>query len=417
MCSSLRIAALAAAAVVCVPPAAAQNPVQENDIQFDNGTDVVFLFSDPSVGSDLFWKAHPAGALKSPVPAATPAMQLVGFEYQLFDTDWNTPPIIYDVLISTGQVGTSGPLAGVITPNFADPAAVLIAGGPAAFPPPCAVSPALCTSGGCPVPGYVTGYFVDAALLGPCDGSGSGAILLAKDNHYCATLFLPPGMTFMSGPPGSCGLGDYSLMDAHSTDETQGDALGNGNSQFGGYQVGGAGMSPEPITEISTFSFQFCEPTISAYIGTDPTDVSVSLPGGLKHLTGTAGAVADVSATGGTTIRFVVYDEDGLPVGSTVCFASTAIAPLLPNPGLGVLGAQLLLDHNDPTVVANLSSGSVALDSQGGVPFDNGIFQSGPKPLPASAGGLGITLHSQALLLRLSTFTLTQTQAFDTLLL
>jgi hypothetical protein len=430
---SPRLGSFALAALCCGGAGVAQNPIQENDIQFNNGTDVVFLYSDPSVGSsagtgvvdlsgDLLWKSYPATALKSPVPIATPQMQLVGFDWAIYDTDWSTSATIYDVLISTGTVGTAAPLAGVITPNFADPNAVLLLGGPSGFPDPCTISPALCTAGGCPPVGYVNGYLVDASLAGPCDGSGLPAhILLAKDNHYCATQFVPGGMTFMSGPPGACGIGDYSIMDAHSTDETQfaDPAVGPSNmNPYGGFQIGGpaAALGPEPSTEIAKYAFQFCEPTISIYVGSDPTEVSASLPGGLKFLTGDAGAQADVSGLGGTTIRYIVYDEDGLPVGTTLCFASSCIAPLLPNPGLNIMGAQVLLNVSDPTVFAALANGLVQLDNQGGVPFDNGIFQSAIRPLPASAGGIGLTLHSQGFPLRIATFALTQTQAFDTAL-
>jgi len=429
-----RLGSVALAALCCSGAAVAQaNPIQENDIQFNNGTDVVFIYSDPSVGStagtgtvdlsgDLLWKSYPSSILKSPVPIAAPAMQLVAFEYNLYDSDWATTAIIYDVLISTGTVGAAAPLVGVITPNFADPNAVLLLGGPSGFPDPCTISPALCTAGGCPPAGYVNGYIVDAALAGPCDGSGLPAhILLAKDNHYCATLFVPGGMTFTSGPPGSCGIGDYSLMDAHSTDETQfsDPAVGPaGANPYGGFQIGGpaAALGPEPAAEIAKYAFQFCEPTMNVYIGTDPTEASTSLPGGLKLLTGDAGAQADVSGSGGTTLRYAVYDEDGLPVGSTLCFASSCLAPMLPNPGLNILGAQVLLNLSDPTVFAALKNGLVQLDNQGGVPFDNGIFQSTPTPLPASAGGIGLVLHSQGFPLRIATFTLTQTQAFDTAL-
>jgi hypothetical protein len=424
-----RLGTLALAALTCAGAAAAQtNPLQENDIPLFNGTDVVFLYSDPSVGAsagtgvvdlsgDLLWKSYPATALKSPVPIATPQMQLVGFDWAIYDTDWATTAIIYDVLISTGAPGT-GTLAGVITPNFADPGAVLILGGPSGFPDPCTISPALCTAGGCPPAGYVNGFLVDATLLGVTCGDGS-ALLLAKDNNYCATLFVPGGMTFMSGPPGSCGIGDYSIMDAHSTDETQGDALGNGNNQFGGFQIGGptAALGPEPIAEIARYNFQFCEPTMNIYIGTDPTEVSTSLPGGVKYLTGDAGAVADVTGSGGTTLRYIVYDEDGLPAGTTLCFASSCVAPLLPNPGINIMGAQVLLNLTDPTVFAALANGLVQLDNQGGVPFDNGMFQSAIRPLPASAGGIGLVLKSQGFPLRLATFTMTQTQAFNTALL
>jgi hypothetical protein len=425
-----RLGSVALAALCCSGAAVAQaNPIQENDIRFHNGVDVVFIYSDPSVGStagtgavdlsgDLLWKAYPRTILKSPVPAASPQMQLVAFEFNIYDTDWATTATIYDALISTGTVGAAAPLTGVITPNFTDPAAVLILGGPSGFPDPCTISPALCTTGGCPPAGFVNGYIVDAALTGvSCDGASG--ILLAKDNHYCVTLFVPGGMTFMSGPPGSCGIGDYSLMDAHSTDETQfaDPAIGAGGSNpYGGFQIGGpaAVLGPEPSTEISNYTFQFCEPTMNVYIGTDPTEVSASLPGGVKYLPGTAGAQADVSGSGGTTLRYLVYDEDGLPTGTTFCFASSCLLPLLPNPGIAIFGGQVLLNLSDPTVFAALAQGVVGLDNQGGVPFDNGIFQSGPRPLPASAAGL--TLHSQGFPLRLPSFIMSQTQAFDTAL-
>ena len=235
---------LAAAAVLATAAPLAGAQVNSNDHPFNNGGDVVFIYSSPSSGftslafppdvtGDLYWKAASGFGFMNSVDALLgSAMEVDGYYESLFDTDWTTTPSFYvrhhgAAVPDSGGLGGLEPLffSGAPIGSYGD-TTVLV--GPSGFGNPCTVAPSLCSpSGGtCPPPGFVNGYLVDL-FFGSTPGTG---IVLPADgtsaSDTATTWFVHGGMTASGGV---CGLGDYDLQDIHSTDETQADSTGNGS--------------------------------------------------------------------------------------------------------------------------------------------------------------------------------------------
>lgn len=243
---------------------AAQN---SNDINFNNEGDVVFFYSDPSVGAptgtnppdftgDLIWKSYSGPAVMAHGEgggAVSATMEIDSFYVGIYDTDWTTADNFYDMLWSPGVVDPVGGTCN-IQPDFfssATPGGTFLTIGTTS-----GVLPPL----PCPPPGYVSGYVVSFSF-----GStvGAGIVVPATGNaaaHMTETIFAPGGMTFTSGAPGSCGNGDYVLQDIHSTDETQADDC-LGFSAFGGFQAAGSGPQPDLVTDAAEWHSNFRERT------------------------------------------------------------------------------------------------------------------------------------------------------------
>lgn len=403
-----RLASALAALVAIAATAFAQaNPNNENDLPLHNGADIVFLYSDPSVGAptgtyppdfvsgDLFWKVYPKEALLSP----TGALEISGLQLSVLDTDWTTKPAFYDLMFTRGVPSATSP--GTIEPDFADPNAVFLSLGSSGMPDLCLLSPALC-AGPCPLWDPTYPSFLLDVQLGSCSGDG---IIVQADGStdLVVTAFLPGGMTFQSGPPGWCGQGDYAILDWHSTDEKQADWLGNGLSAYGGFQIGGPGaqLGPEPKEETWALGLQFCEPMLSVRrVASWPAFVDT--PVGLDGV--------ELPIGSGSPFGYVVFDEDGI---GDLCFAASSLHPPLAAPGYTLFGAALLLDPTDPVVPLSLKSGTVQLDFQGGIPFDNGMFVS-PAPLAIPPSAAGLALWSQGLTLDLATLAGRSTQVTRT---
>jgi hypothetical protein len=231
------------------------------------------------------------------------------------------------------------------------------------------------------------------ALAQLCQGTG---ILFSANGTVdnVVTAFVPGGMTFGSIPPGSCGLGDYSLQTSASTDELQaGTAPTPGTSRYGGFQSGLVpGFKADATDERSVHDLGFCDPRVNTTIAGDR---------------GTVGLHYDATlAVAG--LQQVVADNAGI---GELCFVSNALFAPLPAPGFTVLGANLMLHPGDPTVTATLKKGIVALapPAYGGASVPPALSIS---VLPASTV---LVLSSQALTLDLVTITaraslLTQTR-------
>ena len=200
-----------ALAVALAPSVAAQ----ANDAPRNNGDDVTFFYSDPSLGAplgtlppdikgDLFWTVHTGeDHLAYADPAGFARMEIAGYYEEIFDTDLTTPPWFY--------VRTHGPaLPGALGPPFLKPAffelgltsEVVVDLGPTGFGTPCTIAPSLCT--GCPTP-FVSGWTVDvqfapgaSVLVGSLGTSAS---------DLATTWFLHGGMVATGG---LCGMGDYT---------------------------------------------------------------------------------------------------------------------------------------------------------------------------------------------------------------
>jgi hypothetical protein len=385
----------AAMAAVLAGTARAQT-VAANDLPLENGADVMFLYSDPSVGfatgtfppdfgGDLFWKVLPRDVLL----ASGGTLEISTLEFAIYDTDPVTPAPIYDLMLTRGKPSAAFP--GSIEPDFADPNAVFLSPG-TGIPSICSFMPEIC-------PPLCTPVIIDQPILtlqlqlGTCSGDGI-AIRADGSQDLVVTAFLPGGMHFDGGPPPSCPMfhGDYVLMDAHSTDETQADWLGTGASAYGGFQIGGGGMLAEGRMDTWALRVQFCEPILSVALSSDPFMPYYAPPWSSVHSQGLAGVRASVG--GGTaSLQYVLYDLAG--VGDLALVASS-LAPTLPPPGFSFLGASLLLDPADPVLHASIQTGAVLdLDSW---PLGDGVFASGTRlPLPASA--VGLSPASQALVL------------------
>lgn len=405
MLSSFRLGTALVAGLVIAGTLTAQN-TPNNRRALDNGGDVVFIYGDPTVGAsagsgfidtsgDLYWMVTPRQALI----ASSGGTEMSGASFGFFDTDWTdvtTGNPLFDVLFGPGA--PNGAVPGNIGPDFSVAglgASTLLLGGPSGFPNPCTASPGFCTSIGgtsiCPPSGFVVGYFVSLQLLSACDGTG---ILFTANNtvDLCVTAFLPGGMTFASGPPGQCGIGNYTLQTEASTNETQADnAPTAGTSRYGGFQVGAApGLNPDAVTERSVYHVEYCDSMVNTTFNGDE---------------GTIGLHVDAT-TSTQSLQQSVSDTDGL--GPTnLCFVSNCVLPPFPAPGIVIFGAGVMLNLADPTVSATLKKGvivNVVDPGTGGYPFSQDEFTP-VAALPLGPLAITLTLSTQAITLDLITLT------------
>jgi hypothetical protein len=402
MLSSFRLGTALAAGLVIAGVVTAQN-TPNNRRTLNNGGDVVFIYGDPTIGAsagsgnidtsgDLYWMVTPRQAFISSSGSA----EMSGAFFALFDTDWTDSAPFFDMLFGPGTANPA--VAGNIIPDFSagglGASTLLNMGGSSGFPNPCTFSPGFCTSIGgtsiCPPSGSVVGWFTNVQLLSACDGTG---IIFTANNTVdnVVTAFLPGGMTFATGGPGQCGLGNYTLQTEASNDETQADNSPTvGASRYGGFQIGAApGFNPDAVTERSCYNVEYCEPQVNTTFNGDA---------------GTIGLHVDCS-TSAQSLQQVVHDTAGL--GATnLCFVSNCLLAPFPAPGLPLFGAGVMLNITDPTVSATLRKGVIASvsDFPGSVyPFTQDKFT--PALAIPVLTGTSLTLSSQAITLNLISFT------------
>ncbi len=392
------------ASLACATLMATAANAQQNDLPLNNGAEVTLPGSNPSVGGlngDLFWKVLPGDRVLAYSGPLGQAVQVSGFHEGLFDTDWSTSPDFYDRLIGPALPSTTAP--GNLEPAFLQLGGVssetLVVVGNSGFGNPCTIVPSLCSppGGTCPPTGIINGYVVDLSFSST---PGSGIIVPADGtpaSDLALTFLFPDGMSLTGGP---CGLGDYSLQNRHSTDETQADDLG-GISAYDGFQLAGGGPIPDAVVSTLTNSLAFREPILNvrADSGTGlGVETSDFVGGGATN-----GLKLSLGGDPGVTIGMEIHHETA-PVPN-LAVAASALSPL-PLPGLPLAGGRLY-------VAVDALFLTTASQWQGVVV--GGTFVS--SQLPVGAGSVGLELFSEGFVLDLSTLTGVNTNRVRTSLL
>jgi hypothetical protein len=362
---------------------------ESNPMFLNNGADLVYIFSDPSVGSttgqfppyyqsDLFTKTYPGDALLT----WDGVVEISGQQEAIFDTDWTTSPSIYARLMG-GTCDNPGGPGNEVADFFCGPATgVFVAGANFGLQNPCTLTgnPLGCT-GACPPTGYVVGYNLSLSygspIVIPADGVTGTAV----------TYFFPGGMTFTSGAAGQCGMGDYILQDLHSTDENVDDPGALGYSQTSSYQLGFSGAIPDLLPEVAEASLEFSRPMITTYA----QDTTL----GWGPESGQAALSSDASS-GGLQIGVEVVDLYGSVAGGAasdnLVIGAASISGTLPMPGVNVLGGNLMLIP-DPVFNSTASLWVGTINAVGQPASDPWIFGEGyfgSSLLGVTASGLDV---------------------------
>ena len=391
-----------------------------NDAGFNNGSDVLFTYSDPSSGftsgavppdftGDLFYFILPGSSFMNDVDSVIgSAMEIDGYLETISDTDWSTPPDFYNRMHGPAVPDSLG--LGGLEPAFftlGQTTEIQVLGGPSGLTDPCLINPALCTVGGlCAPPGFINGYTVELELVGATT-PGSGIVLPADGtsaSDMATTYFVTGGM---SSTGGACGAGDYAVQDAHSTDETPADTTGNGTNPYGGAQFAGSGPLAEGITDANENSVQF-----KGNVVTVVADTGTGL--GAETATNGGGAMngRHLSAGGGFA-TMGVHVRDNLAPASNLTVVGASLTPLM-NPGVPALGGNLLVL---PDGLFNGTSGSwqgpaVPMPSPFFVGVTETIFEGIQLAVPVTA--IGATLNVQGAVFDLGTFQIDSTNAVTT---
>ncbi len=324
----------------------ASGAADSNDVPLHNGMDVMFVHSSPSVGfptgtfppdltGDLFWKVLTGDRILAHHRAFPGTAEIDGYLESIYDTDWQASPDFYDRMqgpaipdfFGTCNLQPSFFQAGALTG-----AEVFVSLGNSGLPDPCIINPNLCTPpgpGNCPPAGFVNGYSVDISFPGgvilPADGTAA--------SDTATTYFVTGGMTFTGG---TCGLGDYGLQAAYSTDETPFDDC-LGVSEFSGYQIAASGPIPDPFDHTPTNNLTFREPMLNVRAESVVPGIQTSNNGG-----GALNALkVDRLPLAGATLVFEVRDQ-GTGTGPNTAFVLYSLTPVGP-PGVPFAGAFLLM--------------------------------------------------------------------------
>ena len=371
----------------------------------NNGGDILYYYSSPSIGAapldalpdlngDLYWRSHAGGNSMDDVDALlSSSIEIVGYHEWIYDTDWSTTPAFYTRAHGPALANAAG--AGSLAPAFLQLGAtseVFVSIGPSGLGNPCTVAPTLCSGGACPPPGLVVGYNVElafgstpgAGVVLPADGSGGA--------DPAVTWFLPGGMTQVGG---ACGAGDYTLQDLHSNDETQADSTGNAINPWGGLQLGGSPAAAEPLTDMAVSHVRLSGNSINvmADSGTG-LGVETSFCGG----GGTNGRALRVGA-GGATLGVELRDDEASP--GDLGFVGASLTPI-PNPGVSVLGASLLVQP-DALFLATVGQWQGPMVPSAAMGNGGLVMVGAQLPVPPTAGG--VTLHLQGVVLAAGTLT------------
>ncbi len=365
-----------------------------NDATLNNGGDVLFSYSDPALGGDLYWRAHTGANMMNdtsgPSGAPVQTMEVDGYFESLFDTDWATTPIFYDrehVPLASGLPVLGGGTLVVLGPSgFGDPAP------------------------GCPPAGFVDGYIVDIAFGAT---PGSGVVLPADGTTGSDTATVwhvgAAGCIAAVGClPGACGAGDYTLQDVHSTNETQADIGGTGLNPSGGFQIAGGGLFLEGLTSMAEGSETWRGNLVQVVAASSGgAGVEVALNGG-----GAMNGRALPVSGGGATLGIQIRDLAGSS-GPNIAIAGASLTKI-GGPGAFALGGWLkVIPDGLFNSTSALWTGSVA-------PI---VFAFGPEgaytgpvlPVPPTAAGA--TLNVQGATFDLGSFTVDNTNVVTTALL
>ncbi len=389
-----------------------QNTNNENDLELQNGTDIIYYLNAPSVGSpqgtnppsfvgDFYWKVFPKevmsiGSAAQTAPAspanAAGTMEVSGQAFEIYDSDWTTPAILYDQMITRGITSTAAGSQGNIQPDFTDPNAVVIfLNGPGPGGPGTGNSGLPAPPGGCPPGGGLNGYIIDVQFG---TGVGDGIIVTADgQTDLVLTSFFPGGMSLVGG---ACAGGDFSFENAQSSNaqsgypEQQADWLLSGNSAYSGYHPAGFGNIPDVRQETPRQTLQFFESTLTGR-------VNVGNGNAANPETGLA-ALNVSTASGLVQYGFRVYSRQSVGNFAIVAFGAynPGTNPLAP-PGLQpVFGFPLMLDPQDPLFTFSLNlpgfAGAVGLVGTGQTA--NGIFDTTLVPIPAFPASIQIVAQA-----------------------
>ncbi|MCZ6597753.1 MAG: hypothetical protein O7B99_08960, partial [Planctomycetota bacterium] len=216
------------------------------------------------------------------------------------------------------------------------------------------------------------------------------------------TYFLPSGMQFTTTACCPGGLGDYSIQDAHSLDETQADYLGgvgtgcgSGLSEFGGFASGGSGPLQEAVTEIMEGTWDFDTAITNALADS-------GLGAGFERSWGGGGGATNalnvpLSLGGAVLIAAEHRNEVACPAGSLVFGALSWTGEgggVLPSPGIPVFGTWLLISPTGVAYATTLGTWIAA----GVICSGGGDLSVAPIAIPAVAVGTDLGLQTGVML-------------------
>ncbi len=379
--------------------------IQSNNVTYNNGGDVVFLYSSPSSGftaaanppdvaGDWYYKCYTGAGTLNHVTHLGPVMEVDGFYESLFDTFWGTigspassSADFYERTLGPAVASTVNP--GILEPLFASigfTTEALVIVGNSGFGNPCTVAPSLCSPPGstCPPTGFVNGYLVELNFSSTC---GTGVVLPADGtaaSDTAVTYFVTGGMTATGGV---CGLGDYGIQDVHSTNETQADLAGGLNID-GGFQLGGGGPLAEAVVSMLEAHLTFRDRIVQPQADTAGGGVEVGDNGG-GATNGRRLSVSSGLSTLGIELRDRATASSGVP---NIAVSGLSLTPI-PNPGVPVFGGQAnLLVVPDGVFNATAVPGVVAPTV---FVFTSEGAYTGPQfPIPP---GAGVTLYAQGI--------------------
>lgn len=391
-----------------------------NDVPLENGVEEIFVLSDPSVGAphgsvppavfsgDTFWKVYPREILH----CADGTLTAQAMWETIIDTDWTTPPDLWDRQIVPAYACGGTDLDGDLAPDClpvcarvpqwlatggydASAASPLIVLGNPGVPNPCLVSPPLCTSAGiCPVSGFLgyTANWIGFEQNLPCPANlasyAPAEATPGYDGDVAYVFFVPGGMVYSNpAAPGTCGFGDYVFQVDYSTNETQGDCCGQGFSPYGGYTTAASGtwspfLDALDRTPATHLSFDQAVVNVIGDTGLGP-ESGAALGGALN------GLCLDTSG-GSASLSIEVRDYGALLLPGNVALVAFSAAGPIPAPGLDVLGGKLLIQP-DGLLLASLKTGTVSF-AAGSPLVGEGVFRAGSVPVPALGLPPGATL-------------------------
>jgi len=405
--STLAFSAAAAALLLSRFAGAQVIPGNENDLQLQNGIDLIYIYTDPSIGpsvgssgvadfatNDFFWKVMSKDALRS----CAGTLEVTGFDIWDFDGDFTAleggvnNTALADYYIAKSDTTNPPANPGQIEPDQADPNGVVLsfgAGGPK--------NNAFLTDPGCPPAGYITGYELEVDITGGA-GVGAGIVVTANGaTDLTLTCFIPgAGHTYSGANTCADGNGDGSMPDGHSTDaggaigETGFDTIGGGQySAFGGFGQAGALGGTDGIHEAASNFLEFAEPILAMNMKSGAPSTAVE-----EGLHGVHYDCPPVAGANGGSIGARLYAWQG--IGRPAAVMGTLAGPL--TTCVNFKGGKLGLSPTDPlfNVFLGLWQGTV-IQTDNGLPatatvFDDGTYTTLSLPLPAQVIPVGVTI-------------------------
>jgi hypothetical protein len=378
-------------------------PGNENDLQLQNGIDLIYIYTDPSIGpsvgssgiadfatNDFFWRVDSKDTLRH----CAGTVEITGFDIWDFDGDFTAlegglnNTALADYYISKSDTTNPPANPGQIEPDQTDPNGVVLtfgAGGPK--------NNAFLTDPGCPPVGFITGYELEVDITGGA-GVGAGIVVTADGvTDLCLTTFIPgAGHTYSGANTCADGNGDGSMPDGHSTDvggaigETAFDLIGGGQySAFGGFGQAGALGGTDGVKEHASNFLEFAEPILAM-------NVNSSTGQGIEE--GQAGVHYDCPPAAGGSLGARLYAWQGLTRPAAVMGTLAAPLPVCVN----FKGGKLGLSPTDPlfNIFLGLWQGTVIQTDNGlpmtGTVFDDGTFTTLSLPLPGQVIPVGVTI-------------------------